>query len=96
MDCGIWLEFLQGELKSIVNRPMIDLLERANTSREIGFYSDASASKKAGYGFGAILGKRWVKGSRNLDFLNAADPSIKYLELFALCVGILTWNQTKN
>ena len=54
LDCQIWLEFLDGDLRQVVDRPMIDLFSQPNSSVDIGFSLDASASKQSG-GFGAIL-----------------------------------------
>ena len=88
LDCKIWLEFLMTEeLSSVVNRPMIDVLAPAITSTSIAFYSDAS--KKIG--FGALLNNRWIHGDWDASFIKENDPSIAYLELFALTAGILTW-----
>ena len=42
-------------------------------------------------GFGAILHKRWIRGNWLVNFLEQEDPSIEFLELFALCAGVLTW-----
>ena len=48
-------------------------------------YSDASGK----IGFGALCGSSWMYG-RWGNFLSE-DPSIEYLELFALTVGVLAW-----
>ena len=87
LDCHVWLESLEGKLRTVVNRPMVDLLEPAQTSDEISFYSDAS--KKIG--FGAVLNDRWLRGDWNPEFIKTEDPSIAYLELYALCAGVLAW-----
>ena len=63
-------------------------LGSAVTATKIGFFSDASAGFTLG--FGAILGKRWIPGDWGLQFI-MHRPSIAYLELFALIVGILAW-----
>ena len=89
-DCKIWLQFLTEEMQSIVCRPMVDILGLATTSTAIKFYSDASASEKWG-GFGAVLNQRWIWGDWNITFLKVCKPSIEYLELFALCAEVLTW-----
>ena len=41
-------------------------------------------------GFGAILNNRWIRGDWG-SFTEECSPSIEYLELFALCTGVLTW-----
>ena len=87
-DCHVWLKFLTSELSNVVNRPMLDLSEKAFV-RDIGFYSDASAAKSLG--FGSILQNQWIFRVWGRDFMEEQSPSIEYLELFTLVVGILTW-----
>ena len=58
---------------------------------DIGFYSDASTAKDLG--FRAVLKTRWIKGLWPEGFIQAEQPSIKFLELFTLTVGILVWQQ---
>ena len=64
-------------------------LSRVLSATEINFYSDASASKKLG--FGCIFGDKWIFGAWGSKFIEVNEPSIEYLELFALCAGLLTW-----
>ena len=87
-DCEVWLNFLTGPLAMVVNRPMQDL-SRVLSATEINFYSDVSASKKLG--FGCIFGDKWIFGAWGSKFIDVNEPSIEYLELFALCAGLLTW-----
>ena len=89
-DCQVWISFLEIDEKQILNRPMVDLVvppeERAV---EVEFYSDASANEK--FGFGCILKNRWIKGSWEPGFVKRCNLSIEYLELYALCVRVMTW-----
>ena len=95
MDCQVWLDFLCHEdLRLVVNRPMLDFSENRSSSTEIGFFSDASASEFLG--FGAIFGNRWIRGDWDPTFIKEKHPSIEYLELFALCVGVLTWHEDEK
>ena len=98
-DCQIWLTFLEDmerttagngdcEYPSVVNRPMIDLNQFV-TSTDIGFTSDASGNEILGYG--CVLGSSWIYGQWKPGFIKRYEPSIEYLELFALCAGTLTW-----
>ena len=89
-NCKVWIDFLDVDkgLQEIVNCPMIDLLSPDLTSTEICFYSDASAGKMRGF-VGCIYNSRWLRGDWN-GFIEAKNPSIKYLELYALCAGIFT------
>ena len=68
---------------------MIDMLGKTETSEQIAFYSDASTSKFLG--FGGILNKKWIKAIWSEKFIVEKEPSIDYLELFALSAGILAW-----
>ena len=95
LDCKVWLDFLTTpELQGVVNRKMIDVKAPVLTSREICFYSDASKSKKLG--FGCILDKRWIYSMWEQYYIEKFDPSIEYLELFALCAGVFTWESEKQ
>ena len=85
-DCRVWLSFLESERQ--FNRPMIDL-QAFQTSHEISFFSDASATKSLD--FGAILVECWIYGQWEPGFIETCKPSIEFLELFALTAGILTW-----
>ena len=68
---------------------MVDVLSPSITSEQICFYSDASAAAKLGYG--CIYNTRWIRGDWDANFIKEFEPSIEYLELFALCAGIFTW-----
>ena len=93
-DCLVWLQFLHGPLAEVCYRPMIDLDVKPVTSCEIGFTSDASASEKLG--FGMTLGARWIHRTWDRQFILENKPSIEFLELFTLCAGILTWQETEQ
>ena len=92
-DCLIWLQFLdqQASWADGVNKPMLDILSPDVTSTDINFYSDASASSKLG--FGCLLDSKWLRGDWDAEFIERYQPSIEYLELFALCSGIFTWGR---
>ena len=87
-DCEVWIEFLSGDLQMVCNQPMVDLAVTV-PAKEIGFYSDASASKNLG--FGATMQNSWIKALWNLSFIKSQEPSIEYLELYALVAGVITW-----
>ena len=91
LDCTVWLEFLNEEehITKMVCRPMVDLLESKISAEEIFFFSDASAAPHLG--FGALLKSKWIRADWTPDFINMNKPSIEYLELFALCAGVITW-----
>ena len=82
-DCKVWLQFLEDpDLGAVVNRPMVDVLSPSVTSKEIFFYSDASAT--AELGFGCVYDRDWIYAQWEPGFIKACQPSIKYLELYAL------------
>ena len=89
LDCKVWFSFLNQKLNSIVNRPMIDLASEPISATHLGFYSDASANPN--FGFGCIMGDHWIGEQWEPNFIRQVQPSIEYLELFALCAGIITW-----
>ena len=88
MDCKIWEMFLQ-DITSIT-RLFIDI-SREITSDKLFFYSDTSA--KEDFGYGAIFGNRWMFGKWQENFIRDCDPSIEFLELFAVCAAIFTWQE---
>ena len=92
LDCMIWLQFLKGEMSMICSRPMIDLKAELVNLKDIAFTSDASWK----IGFGARMGCKWIQGFWDQQFLIDCEPSIEYLELFALCACILTWQDDKK
>ena len=60
------------------------------------FYSDAS--KNFDLSFGAIFNQDWIQASWTEVGISAEmDPSIQYLELYALTANVLAWvNRLKN
>ena len=55
----------------------------------LDMYSDASRNFKLG--FGAFCGTEWSFGQWDYDFCEEQQPSIEYLELFAVVVGVMNW-----
>ena len=56
---------------------------------ELRFFTDATANKFLG--FGALYQNNWTFGIWEAGFIKENEPSIEYLELFAVCVGIFAW-----
>ena len=86
-DCTVWLHFLSDE-QNAVNfcRPFLDM-NLVTLASEVGFYTDSSANEKLG--FGGIFGdKDWFFGQWEPNYLRRFRPSIKYLELYAVTVGL--------
>ena len=57
----------------------------------IDMYSDAS--RNFNLGFRAYCGPEWVFTQWDEEFMMKNEPSIEYLELFALVVGVLNWGK---
>ena len=83
-DMHMWEHFL--EHPDIFCHPYMDFapVEAA----EINFHSDAPKCETKG--FRALFNKSWMFGSWGKDFITQQDPSIKYLELFAVTSAVLT------
>ena len=69
---------------------MIDI--EGSSTKILNFYSDAS--KAICLGFGAWFNDRWIFGQWPEGFINNCDPSIEFLELYALVAGIFTWEES--
>ena len=85
-DCRILMDFLRDD--SSLCRPFIDFLNML-VADEIEFFTDASGSQKLG--FGCVFGNEWVADSWNSHFIARMKPSIEYLELFMVAIGIELW-----
>ena len=86
-DCGVWLSFLEKGKQSVC-RPFVDLVT-VLSARDLSFYTDSAAG--AELGFGGIYNKRWFFGKWETRFIESCKPSIAFLELFALCMGVHIW-----
>ena len=85
LDLQVWKRFLC-QLDNIF-QPFMDSV--SINAEEIDMYSDASGNY--GLGFGAYCGPEWSWGQWDEDFCRSFQPSIEYLELFAVLVGVLNW-----
>ena len=89
LDCEVWKSFLM-ESTIGVCRPMIDLSEHL-TATQIDFWTDASAAPDLG--FGGVYGKHWLFGAWPPGFIKDKKPSIAYLELYALVISVIAWDE---
>ena len=83
MDLEMWDKFVKHP--SVFCRPFIDLSEE-HTSKELDFYIDSS--RNFSLGFGGYCYTSWMQGHWE-PFLCELEPSIQYLELYALMAAIL-------
>ena len=58
------------------------------TAETLMFYTDAS--RNFDLGFGGISDNEWMVGTWG-EFERKVEPSIEYLELFAVTAGVLAW-----
>ena len=82
-DLMVWKRFLSHP--TVFCRPFLDM--SMTMAEDIDMFSDASGK----IGFGAYCGNNWSFGFWSQDFLNSEKPSIDYLELYGLTVGVLLW-----
>ena len=85
-DLGMWLRFLENPI--IYARPFMDY-DNIWTPEELDWYTDASKNRKLG--FGGIFGEQWFAMRWDKDFIVEKDPSIQYLELYAVTASVLLW-----
>ena len=90
-DCQIWTTFLTSYRDQSLCRPMMDLLSDncLATAKQLSFFSDASKAKHLGYG--TVFNNQWLFNQWEPDYIQEKDPSIEYLELYALVVAVITW-----
>ena len=88
LDAQMWLSFLENSDNQQLCRPFIDLADSLD-AHMLRFYTDASKNVKLG--MGAVFENRWMYAQWDENFVNNEDPSIEFLELFALCAAILAW-----
>ena len=86
MDMKMWLQFL--EHPSVYNRSFIDI-EGSINSMDVDFYSDATANPELGCG--GISENDWYILQWDEDFIKKYEPSINYLELYAVAIAVFNW-----
>ena len=89
-DCKVWVSFLQNDIPASICRPFVDLTLTKSAS-ELDFYMDSSANPLLG--FGGYFGEEWFAGTWDPRFILECSPSIEFLELYAMTVGILLWSE---
>ena len=85
-DAQVWQFFLENAYATELCRPFLDM-NMEQTSEILNFYTDASGK----LGYGCFFDGKWMFGKWDPDFLRDEEPSIEFLELFALCAAVLTW-----
>ena len=85
-DLELWLQFLSRP--DVFCRPFADF-DITEAPEKVLMYSDASRNFTKG--FGAWCQHSWLQGSWDPVFMQKKQPSIEFLELFALTAGVLKW-----
>lgn len=88
-DCAVWIKFLNSP--QAVSRPFMDF-DTKILAEDIGLFSDASRAQE-GRGFGCYYRElgAWTRELWEKQFIQKFDPSIQFLELYALAVAIKLW-----
>ena len=83
-DLQVWRSFLTNPV--IYCRPFLDYTKVLSAS-DLNWYSDASGV----IGYGGVHDGQWFAGLWDKDWLDDKKPSIEFLELYAVSLGILLW-----
>ena len=86
LDLLMWEKFLHSP--EIFSRPFIDFNDEL-VADKLDMYSDVS--KNPELGFGATCGSSWMFSQWSQELIRCENPSIEYLELYALVAGFLAW-----
>ena len=86
LDALAWKYFLEHASSPQLCRPFVDFKDDTEAII-LNFYTDASKT----IGMGAIFNDHWMFAQWEPAFIQKCDPSIEFLELFALCAAILAW-----
>ena len=85
-DLALWLKFLSHP--STFCQPFMDFSEVIQAD-QVNFYTDSSGNKLLGCG--GICENSWFAQKWDPDFISSNGPSIEYLEMYAVAVGVLLW-----
>ena len=89
-DCQIWLKFLDMTRHTSISRPFIDM-RKGNHSEILQFHSDATANENLG--FGILFDEFWTFQRWEPGFVKCYNPSIEFLELYAVAMGLFIWSE---
>ena len=86
LDLELWVKFLSSPQS--LHRPFIDLTEKIQ-AEQLDWATDASRNNNLGAGGYCNHEWFWLKWPK--DMIVKIEPSIAYLELYALTVSIMLW-----
>ena len=84
-DLSMWMSFLGHP--SAYCRPFMDFKLHLD-AQDVDFHTDSS--QNFSLGFGGIFDRQWFWGRWD-NFTAEVEPSIEYLELYAVTAGVLLW-----
>ena len=84
MDLTTWSLFLQHP--AAFSRPFADFSDEVV---DIDMYTDSSRSESLGCG--GFSGRSWFSMQWDREFIELFNPSIAYLELYAVTIAVLNW-----
>ena len=87
-DTLVWKIFLTNCNLQVWCCPFVDQTRFVNL-QTLNFYTDSSVGDTKG--FGCIFNNNWTCGLWGRKFINNQKPTIQYLALYTLCIGIFTW-----
>ena len=85
LDLEVWRQFLN--YPEVFARPFLD--STAVQADILDMYSDVAGNYSLGWG--AYCGPHWSSGSWNSEFMEIHNPSIEFMELYVLTIGVLNW-----
>ena len=85
LDLEMWLRFLQHP--RVFSRSFSEFKEV--TAEDINMYSDSSRNKNLGCG--GVCDRDWFMTAWDPQFIEEFEPSINYLELYAVTVAVCNW-----
>ena len=92
LDMRVWQKFLAHP--AVFSRPFADFLVES-MAVDLDLYTDAS--QNFDLGCGGYCGKQWCFIGWDRAFMGGFQPSIAYLELYAVLVAVTLWiPQFKN
>ena len=88
LDLKAWKLFLDDP--QMCSRPFFHL-DKGTDSDEVFFYTDAS--RNSNFGCGGVCGTSYYIMQWEEDLIEDYNPSINFLELYALTVGFMLWGE---
>ena len=86
LDLLMWKQFLAHP--SVFSSPFADFSKCLNPTA-VDLYTDAAKGESRGCG--GVCGTQWFFVGWDKEFLRTANPSIEYLELYAVAIGVILW-----